>query len=176
MPVIDMGIRDHMHELAHLHITHLGKHMKQYGILAYIPVICRQHVIGALVQDSVKRQPVAPPLLGHIKRHTVGAGIQIHLMEILMHVDIRHNPPAVRIMLQIVDHPVYLIEHPLFILVLYSHLIAIGFSDRAFIRPAVPNVALQIVNIIGLFLPDPQQFIRTAFDSSPAKRQGRELF
>ena len=172
-----MGIRDHMHELAHLHIAHLGKHMKQYGILAYIPVICRQHVIRALVKNSVKRQPVASLLLGHIKRHTVGAGIQIHLMEILMHVDIRHNPPAVRIMLQIVDHPVYLIKHPLFILVLYSHLIAIGFSDQAvFIRPAVPNVAVQFVNIIGLLLPDPQQFIRTAFNSGPAKGQGRELF
>ena len=64
-------------------------------------------------------------------------------MKILMHIDIRHDPAAVRIVLQIIDHTIDLIHHSLFILMLYLHLIAVGFSDgTVLICPAVPDVTV----------------------------------
>ena len=70
-------------------------------------------------------------------------------MKILMYINIRHDPSAVRIVLQIIDHTVYLIEHSFFILMLYAHLISVSFSDRSvFICPAVPDMAVQVLDII----------------------------
>ena len=49
MSVINMCICDHMYELSDFHITYLRQHMDQYGILTYIPVICRKDIIRSLM-------------------------------------------------------------------------------------------------------------------------------
>ena len=93
-----------------------------------------------------------------------------------MHIDVRHDPPAVRVVLQVVDHPVHLVHHALFVLVLHLHLVSVGFSDGTVgIRPTVPDVAVQVMDIAGLLLPDPQHFIGTAFDPGAPKRQCRKF-
>ena len=53
MSVINMTICNHMYQLTCFHVTALCDHHQQQGILAYIPVICRQDILGALVQNSI---------------------------------------------------------------------------------------------------------------------------
>ena len=97
-------------------------------------------------------------------------------MKILMHIEIRHDPTAVRVRFQIVDHPVHLVHHAFPILMLHLHLISVGFPDGAVrIRPAVPDMAVQIMDIVGFFLPDPKHFVGTALDSRPPERQCRKF-
>ena len=44
----------------------------------------------------------------------------------------------------------------LFILMLHAQLIAVSLTNGAvLIRPGIPDVAVEIVNIVGFFLPDP---------------------
>ncbi len=150
--------------------------MHQHRILTYIPVIRGQDVLGTLVQNPVQYQPVRPPLFRHIECHAIGTGVQVHLMQVLMDIQIRHDPAAVRIVLEVIDYPVSLVEHPFFIHMLYPHLITVGFSDRTrLIRPAIPDMALKLMNIIRFLLPDPQHLIRTALNRSPPKRQRRKF-
>ena len=121
VPVINMGVGDHMDKLSRLHAAHLCEHVhkdriltdiptvyivitgnkrykvkeaavvhsfeeaaeeaKKYEgdvfiiggesvyrarILTDIPTVCRQHIVGALVQDRVQRQFVMSRLLRHI--------------------------------------------------------------------------------------------------------------
>ena len=97
-------------------------------------------------------------------------------MQVLMYINIRHNPAAVGIILQIVNHPVHLVHHPLTVLMLYAHLIPVSLPNRTFlVSPAVPNMAVQLINIIRLLLPDPKQLVHTALDPRPAQRKRRKL-
>ena len=97
-------------------------------------------------------------------------------MKILMHVNICHNTTAIRIILQIINHAVYLIHHAFFILMLHLHLITISFSDRTIlISPTVPDMTVQIINIIRLLLPDPEHLIHTALDPGSSKSQCRKF-
>ena len=81
-------------------------------------------------------------------------------MEILEVIDIGHDPPGRGIVLQVIDHPVHLVKHAFLILVLDAQLIAIGLTDGT-IRscPLIPHMAAQVLDAIGLLLPDPKQFI-----------------
>ena len=98
-------------------------------------------------------------------------------MQILMHVNIGHDPAAVRIILQIVDYTVHLIHLAFFVLMLHAELIAVSLSDRAvLICPCVPDVRIQVMHIVGLFLPDPQKFIKRTFQCRSSKRQCRKFF
>ncbi len=129
-----------------------------------------------MIQHGIQCQPVVSFLLRHIESHAVGAGIQIHLMQILMHIDIRHDAAAEGIVFQVIDHPIDLIHHPLFILMFHPHLIPVGLTDGAvFIRPFVPDMAVQIMHIVRLLLPDPQHLIRSALKRRPAQRHNRKL-
>ena len=177
MPVVDMGVRDHMDQFARLHAAHLCQHVDQNRILAHIPVVCRQYILRSLVENTVQGQHITVLLFGHVKSHAVCARIQVHLMEVLMHIDICHNTTAVRIVLQIIDHTVRLIHHSFFVLMLYAHLISVCFSDGSvLISPAVPDMAFKIMYIVGLFLPYPQHLVHTAFDRRTPERESRELF
>ena len=70
-------------------------------------------------------------------------------MKILMHINIRHDPAAVRIVFQVIENTVYLIHHSFFIFMLHLHLISVGLTDRAcLIRPAVPDMTVQVMNVI----------------------------
>lgn len=116
-----------------------------------------------------------PGFLGHIESHTVGTGIQPHLMKIPMHIDIGHDTAAEGIILQVVDHTIHLIHHPLLILVLHPHLITVCLADGPlFIRPLVPDVAVQVMNIVGLLLPNPQHLVRGVLQgSAPQGHDGK---
>lgn len=46
-----------------------------------------------------------------------------------------------------------------------GQLITVSFADGAvFICPLIPDVAVEIVDIVGFLLPDPQQFVNTGFE------------
>lgn len=49
MPVINMGICNHMHQFPNFHATYLRQHMEQHRILHHIPVISRQHILRTLI-------------------------------------------------------------------------------------------------------------------------------
>ncbi len=88
-----MGICNDMHQLARLHTAHLRQHVYKYRILRHIPVVSGEYVIGALVQHRIQRKPFLPFFLGYIEGHAISAGIQVHLAQILMHIEVRHNTP-----------------------------------------------------------------------------------
>ena len=79
-------------------------------------------------------------------------------------------------MLQVVEHAVHLIEHSFFILVLHAELVAVGLADAAaLIRPRVPDVGGKLVDIIALFLPDPQKLVHRAPPIGAAQREDGEF-
>ena len=80
--VIDVAVGDHVDELAHLQAGDLGHHVGQHRVLHHVPVVGRQHILGALVQNGVEG------VAGDVEGHGVSAGIQVHLMQILEIVDI----------------------------------------------------------------------------------------
>ena len=88
MPVIDMGICNHMDQFTRHKAADLGKHVEQYGVLSHIPAVSCEHVLGALVQDAVQGAA------GNIEGHTVGAWVQVHLMKVVVVIDIGHDAPA----------------------------------------------------------------------------------
>ena len=49
MSVINMRVRDDMNQFSYLHAAHLCQHMDQNRILADIPVVCGQDILGTLV-------------------------------------------------------------------------------------------------------------------------------
>ena len=62
-------------------------------------------------------------------------------MQILMHIDIRHNAPAERIAFQVEQDTIHLIHPPFFIFMLYAESDIRSFPDgTVFIRPAVPDI------------------------------------
>ena len=131
-----------------------------------MPVVGGQHVLTALVEDGVQR------VAGHVERHGIGAGVQSHLMEILEVVEIGENTAAGRVVLQVVQHPIHLIHLALRVLVLHPQLIAVGLADgAAFVGPAVPDIAPQVVDIVGFLLPDPQQLVDAGLEVCPPQGQ-----
>ena len=91
-------------------------------------------------------------------------------------VNIGHDTAAGGIVFQIEQNPVHLIELPFPINCLLRQLIPVGLADRAvFVGPAVPDMRLQIADIIALFLPDPKQFVYTGLESSAADREYGKL-
>ena len=62
------------------------------------------------------------------------------------------------------------------IAVLHRHLIPVGLSDRSLlVSPFIPDTGMQLGDLIGLLLPDPQKLIQRALYRSLPKRQNREL-
>ena len=59
---------------------------------------------------------------------------------------------------------------------LHRQLIAVGLADGAvFIRPAVPDVAPQVVDVVGLLLPDPQQLVDAGLEKGAAHGEDGKL-
>ena len=79
-------------------------------------------------------------------------------------------------MLQIVEHPVHLIHVSLGIVVFDGQLIAVSLADGAgFIRPLIPDPGVEVMDVVGLFLPDPQQLVHSCFPVGPAEGQDGKL-
>ena len=149
-----MGIGYHMHKLARLKTRYLGHHHYKRCILSHIPCICSQHILRALIKDGTKFA------LCYIEGHAVCARVKRHFMQILKIIHIGHYSAAARIIFKIVQHAIHHVETAFLILMLYSHLIAVCLADRAvFLSPTVPYMAVQIVHIIGFFLPYPKHLV-----------------
>ena len=115
-------------------------------------------------------------MAGDVEGHGVGAGVQCHLVQILKIVDIRQDAAAGRVVLQVVQHPVHLVHLPLGILMLHRQLIAVGLADGAvLIGPAVPDMPAEIMDVVGLLLPYPQQLIDTGLEVRSADGEDGEL-
>ena len=98
-------------------------------------------------------------------------------MQIRMYIDIGQDTAAERVVFEVIDHAVHLIHHSLFVDVLYAHLIAVRLSDRTvLICPFIPDMTVQVMDIVRFFLPDPEHFIRTALDRRFPQRDRRKFF
>ena len=81
-------------------------------------------------------------------------------MKVLMHEDIAHYSTACRVVFEVVQNAVYLVHIALGIVVFYTKLIAVCLAyASAFVSPCVPNVTVEVVDVVGLFLPNPQNFV-----------------
>ena len=79
-------------------------------------------------------------------------------------------------MLEVVEHAVHLVEFALGVLVLHAQLIAVGLADGAvLVRPLVPDVAAEVLIVVGLLLPYPEQLVNGAFPVGAAYREDGEL-
>ena len=144
--------------------------MHQHGILHHVPVVGGQHVLAALVQDGVEG------VAGDVERHGVGAGIQVHLVEVLEVIEIGHDPAGGGVVLEVIKHPVHLVHLPLGVDVLDAQLIAVGFADgTGLVGPLVPDMGVEIMDVVGFFLPDPQQFVHRGFPIGPPESENGEL-
>ena len=91
-------------------------------------------------------------------------------------VDIGHDAAGGGVVLQVVEHPVHLVHVPLGIVVFHGELIAVGLADRAgLVGPLVPDVGVQVVNVVGLLLPDPQQLVHRRLPVGAAQGQNGEF-
>ena len=100
----------------------------------------------------------------------------MHFVKIFEVVKIGENAAGSGVVLEIVEHAVDLVEQAFFVLVLYAELIAVGLADGAgFVGPGVPDVGGKVVDVVGLFLPDPEKLIHRALEVGAAKRENGEL-
>ena len=94
-----------------------------------------------------------------------------------MYIRIGDNSAAERIVLQVIQHPIHLIHHAFLIPALYSDLIAIGLSNgTGLVSPLVPHMTVQIMNISGFFLINPQNLIHAAFQGCLSQGDCRKFF
>ena len=83
---------------------------------------------------------------------------------------------AERVVLEVIENSVNLVEVALGIVVLDSELIAVCLADAAvLVSPSVPDVPLEVVDVVRFFLPYPKQLVRCALDKGLSERHRREL-
>ena len=79
-------------------------------------------------------------------------------------------------MAEVVQNPVHLIHLPLRVAVLHPQLVAVGFADgTVLIRPLIPDVGVQIPNVVGFLLPNPQKFLHGGFPIGAPQGQDGEF-
>ena len=60
------------------------------------------------------------------------------------------------IVLEVPEHLIHLVHIPLGIVVLHAQLVTVGLADGAvLIGPGIPDVAAELMDVVGLLLPDP---------------------
>ena len=78
-------------------------------------------------------------------------------MKVVEVIEIRHDPTARRIVLQIIEDTIHLVEFAFGIDVLDAKLVAIGFADAAvLVCPSIPDVGMEVMDVIGLLLVNPK--------------------
>ena len=149
-----MGIGYHMHELPRLQSRNLREHHEQDRVLHDVPVVCREHVVGALVEYAVER------VARDVERHGIGARIEVHFVQVGKSVNVGEYPAAGGIVFKVVEHPVHLVELALAVLVFYAELVAVRFAYTAvFVRPLVPDMGMEVMDVVALLLPYPQYLV-----------------
>ena len=79
-------------------------------------------------------------------------------------------------MFKVVNHAIDLIEVAFFVAVFYAELITVRLADRAVcVRPRIPDMRREIVNVIALFLPDPENFVERVLKIRLSYRNYRKL-
>lgn len=170
MAVVDMRVRNDVDKLSRLESCGFCEHYEQRRILADVPVVRSEHVLAALVEYRVE------PVPGDVERHGIGAGSQPHFAEVGVIVGVGHDTAAVRVVLQVVQHLVHLIEISLGIVVLHAELIAVRLADGAVsVRPGVPDMGRKVSHTVGFLLVYPEYLINGGAIVNPAKRHYREL-
>ena len=170
VPVVDVGVGDDVDQFSGLIAAGSGQGDDQKAVLHHVPVGGGEHVLAALVQNGV--QPVAADIEGH----GVGTGVEAHLAQVVVVVEVGHNAAAGRVVLQLPDYPIHLIHIALRVVVLHPQLIAVGLADSALVvSPGIPYVAAQLVNVVGFLLPDPQQLIQSGLPIGAANGENGEL-
>ena len=102
--------------------------------------------------------------------------IQVHLGQITEHVCVGHDAAAVRRVLEVVQHAVHLIKVTLGIMALLPNLVAVGFADGAgLVGPLIPNMAVEVMHVIGLLLIDPQDLVHGRFEGRTTQGKRRKL-
>ena len=93
-----------------------------------------------------------------------------------MIVGVGHDTAAVRVVIQVVQHLVHLIEISLGVVVLHAELIAVRLADGAvFVRPGVPDMGRKVSHTVGFLLVYPEYLINGGAIVNPAERHYREL-
>ena len=169
MAVVDVGVGDDVDQLPGDEAADLGEHVHQHGVLHHVPVVGGQHILAALVQNGVQH------VAGDVEGHGIGAGVEVHLVEVLEVIDIGHDAPGGGVVLEIIEHPVHLVHLPLGIAVLDGELVAVGLADGAgLVRPLVPDVGIGVMDVVGFLLPDPEKLVHRRFPIGAADGEDGE--
>ena len=138
--------------------------------MADVPAVRREHILRALVENGVEL------LARDVEGHAVCAGVEVHLAQISVDIYISQNAAAERVVLEVIENSVNLIKLALGVVVLDSELIAVCLSyAAAFVRPRVPDVAVEVVDVVRFLLPYPKQLVRCALDEGLSQRHRGEL-
>ena len=171
MSVIDVRVAYHVHKFANFQTAHLSEHVKKDRILHHVPVVCGESVLTALIENAVEL------VARNVEGHGIGARVEMHLVQVLKVVDIGENTAGTRIVFQVEKHSVHLVEFAFGVYALDAELIAVRFADRTgFVSPTVPDMGVEIVNVVALFLPYPQYFVNSRFECGAAKCDYGEFF
>ena len=176
MTVVDVRVGNHVHESAGLHADGLGNHHEENAVLNDVPVVGGQDVLGTLVENGVKSELIATFFLSDIEGHTPGARVEIHFVEVGVVVDAGEDATAEGIVFEIPDDAIDLIHFAFLVLMLDAELVAIGFANAAVrIGPFVPDMGAKIVDVVGLFLPNPENLVGGELDGGAAQGESGEL-
>lgn len=97
-------------------------------------------------------------------------------MQVFEIIDVGHDSSGMRIVLQIEEDSVYLIEFTFRIDGFLSKLVAVGLTDASvFIGPGIPYVGMKVMDVVALFLPDPKYLIKTALEGSLSYGENRQF-
>ena len=97
-------------------------------------------------------------------------------MQVGKSIDIGEYPAARGVVFEVVQHPVDLVELALAVLMLYAELIAVGLAYAAvFVCPLVPYVRIEVVDIVALLLPYPQNLVYARTESRAPYGENGEL-
>ena len=165
-----MRVGDDVDELTGDEPRDLREHTKQSCVLNDVPVVCGQHILRTLIEDAVE------VLARDVEGHRVSAGVEIHLVQIGVGVDVGHNAAGCGVVLEIVENAVDLVELALAVLVLDTELIAVRLTDRAVLAcPGIPDVGIKLGDLIRLLLPDPEDLVDAVLDARLTEGHYREL-
>ena len=100
----------------------------------------------------------------------------MHLGQVAKHVRVGHDAATVRRMLKVVQHAIHLVKVALGIMALLANLIPIGLADgTGLVGPLIPNMAVEVMDVIGLLLIDPQDLVHGRFKRRATQRERGEL-
>ena len=79
-------------------------------------------------------------------------------------------------MLEVIEHAVHLVEVALGVVALLADLVAVGLADGArLVCPLVPDVGVEVVDVVGFALVDPKDLVHGALEGGAAEGEGGEL-